>query len=121
MFLVIVGSYYLDTFEKFTDAFKAFWEAVARQRPRVLDIDGYFLAYQKSGGEKNPMTMNFYQARAFAWKIGLIDSEGVLQKIEEPAREVIEEGFALATAERGRDLDAAMIIMLAGAGGGLFG
>jgi len=95
MFRVLVGLRDIGASEKFTDAFRMFWEAVKRMvnggtSMQMLETSN-FLVYEKADGGKIPMT--FYEARDFAYDLGLLAGHGELQNIEEPSLNAIEAGF----------------------------
>jgi hypothetical protein len=96
MFQVKVGMEDLGEFPKFIDAFKLFYSKVLEEVKRGASLQwletSNFLVYQ---GEGFVQPMDFYDARDFAYTIGLLAGEGEIQDgVEEPATETIEATYA---------------------------
>ena len=96
MFQVLVGMENLGEFPKFTEAFKLFYTKVVEEIKRDTSHQwletANFLVYQ---GEGFTQPMGFYDARDFAYDIGLLAGEGELQEgVEEPTQTAIETAYA---------------------------
>ena len=99
MFKVSVGLKEVGKFERFTEAFQTFFKEVRKQVSggaslQVLETTNFIVCV--SAGVW--MQMGFYQARDFAYKIGLLVGRGELREIKEPPGAVIEEAFMQASA-----------------------
>lgn len=94
MFKVKVGCENRGDFEKFVDAFSLFFTEVVEQVDSGTTVGWLeatnFIVYTAPGKE---IPMNFYQARDFAYDIGLLAGKGELQNINEPPEAVIESRF----------------------------
>jgi hypothetical protein len=94
-FQVTIGLKEIGEFSKFTDAFKLFYSKIIEQikqgtNAQFLETSN-FIVYQRKGFT---MAMGFYDARDFAYDIGLLAGRGEIQNnTEEPSNEVIENAY----------------------------
>ena len=104
MYNVKVDSKELNGFITFTEAFKSFFQEVKTlvsggAALQILET-WCWIEIEYGSPEKGKAMMNFYQARDFAYAIGLLREEGELQENTiEPLPELVEMAFSLAFAE----------------------
>lgn len=106
MFRVIVGLEDICDRDTFVEAFRVFFDKIkemieAGTSWQALETTNFIVFIsQDEDGKTRSIQMNFYQARDFAYEIGLMAGKGELQEsVEEPPPDVIQRAFSKALGE----------------------